>query len=122
MAFAAAFPSPWSMLSEGLRDGHRQPWGCHLLVLGLLIYVMVHRHSPAKLALRRAVVAERGFIQPTVDGKLHLLVHSGLKPRLMEMQKGLVVTRMLETAAGVYRKSPMALVRRRAGERIFLDT
>ncbi len=95
-----------------------QPVGCrfHVFVVSFLIkcclcVAMVHRHSPAKLAERRAEAARRGFLQPRVEGKSHMLVDTVLKPRLVMMQKGLSIVRGLECEHGLHRRSPMALVR-----------
>ncbi len=110
MAYAVAWP--WSMLGEGRRRVPWQPWGCRRwAVVVLLLFVMVHKHSTAKLLNRRAIVAECGFLQPSQSGKHHLLVISDLKPRLNAMEKGLEFTRSLEVATGAYRRSPMAFVR-----------
>ncbi len=79
----------------------RRPWSClTIVVFGVLLgrltsctsclsFAMPHRWSPAKLADRRAVACNRGFLQQRRLGMGFVEVPVPLAPRVKKMALGL---------------------------------
>ena len=70
---------------------------------------MVHRLSPAKLALKRERALLRGFIRPTPKGYRHVLAREDVADRLPAMGLGLAATADMERSTGFHRRSASLL-------------
>ena len=64
--------------------------------------LMPHRWSAEKLAARRAIALERGFLRPCPKGVKHVAVPEVIAHRVKRMAQGVEETRKTELALGVH--------------------
>ncbi len=98
-------------MSNSCADSQGRPSCCCLLVLIVAFFtVMPHRWSPAKLAIRRAIALERGFVCLCPAGQMFVSVISPLAPRVKRISQGFAATQRLELATGLHRRSAHELL------------
>jgi hypothetical protein len=77
---------------------------------------MPHRWSPEKLANRRALAGERGYLLQRLPGMNYVSVPSALAPRAKRMVKGLAAVQHLEVLSGAHRRSANDLLQAVGGK------
>jgi len=94
-----------------LRVVHRCPGDrgvALLLILTTLLLVdsaMPHRWSPLKLAARRELARNHGYLRSCPKGHSHVLAPDCVAERVKGVTRGLLATRELERASGLHRRS-----------------